>query len=175
MLCGNETCTTARGEMRSRICRVVVANHWRVRDRVGAENVAGSQCEDTVIGLVQSGVELPGLSIQPPETQPKYLCCLHGANGCRHLITTASMSKVTVLKVDTSCAKCKRKVLRAVSGLQGTNPGAIFFQLPDMDSGNATALLGASVLILMAHAWGRSFWCVCQVLTRSRSTRRRAR
>ncbi|OEL24350.1 hypothetical protein BAE44_0014629 [Dichanthelium oligosanthes] len=29
------------------------------------------------------------------------------------------MSKVTVLKVDTSCAKCKRKVLQAVSGLQG--------------------------------------------------------
>jgi len=36
----------------------------------------------------------------------------------------ASMSKVTVLKVDTSCAKCKRKVLQAVSGLQGTIPAA---------------------------------------------------
>ncbi|KAF8769149.1 hypothetical protein HU200_006646 [Digitaria exilis] len=45
------------------------------------------------------------------------------------------MSKVTVLKVDTSCAKCKRKVLQAVSGLHGT-------KLLDMDSGNATALLG---------------------------------
>nr|CAB3486049.1 unnamed protein product [Digitaria exilis] len=31
------------------------------------------------------------------------------------------MSKVTVLKVDTSCAKCKRKVLQAVSGLQGVD------------------------------------------------------
>lgn len=30
------------------------------------------------------------------------------------------MSKVTVLKVDTSCAKCKRKVLQAVTGLHGT-------------------------------------------------------
>jgi hypothetical protein len=30
------------------------------------------------------------------------------------------MSKVTVLMVDTSCAKCKRKVLQAVSGLHGT-------------------------------------------------------
>ncbi|CAN6236533.1 unnamed protein product [Urochloa humidicola] len=31
------------------------------------------------------------------------------------------MSKVTVVKVDTSCAKCKRKVLQAVSGLQGVD------------------------------------------------------
>ncbi|PAN40562.1 hypothetical protein GQ55_7G317100 [Panicum hallii var. hallii] len=31
------------------------------------------------------------------------------------------MSKVTVLKVDTSCAKCKRKVLQAVSGLKGVD------------------------------------------------------
>jgi hypothetical protein len=31
------------------------------------------------------------------------------------------MSKVTVLKVDTSCAKCKRKVLQAVTGLHGTS------------------------------------------------------
>ncbi|RCV15015.1 hypothetical protein SEVIR_3G026200v4 [Setaria viridis] len=31
------------------------------------------------------------------------------------------MSKVTVIKVDTSCAKCKRKVLQAVSGLQGVD------------------------------------------------------
>ncbi|CAN6250504.1 unnamed protein product [Urochloa humidicola] len=31
------------------------------------------------------------------------------------------MSKVTVLKVDTSCAKCKRKVLQAVTGLQGVD------------------------------------------------------
>ncbi|KAL5215175.1 hypothetical protein ABZP36_004327 [Zizania latifolia] len=31
------------------------------------------------------------------------------------------MSKRTVLKVDTSCVKCKRKVLRAVSGLQGVD------------------------------------------------------
>lgn len=30
------------------------------------------------------------------------------------------MSKRTVLRVDTSCAKCKRKVLLAVSSLQGT-------------------------------------------------------
>ncbi|EES13021.1 hypothetical protein SORBI_3006G251400 [Sorghum bicolor] len=31
------------------------------------------------------------------------------------------MSKVTVLKVDTSCAKCKRKVLQAVTGLHGVD------------------------------------------------------
>ncbi|KQJ85103.1 heavy metal-associated isoprenylated plant protein 2 [Brachypodium distachyon] len=31
------------------------------------------------------------------------------------------MSKRTVLKVDTSCAKCKRKVLLAVSSLQGVD------------------------------------------------------
>ncbi|KAI4965591.1 heavy metal-associated isoprenylated plant protein 2-like [Hordeum vulgare subsp. vulgare] len=31
------------------------------------------------------------------------------------------MSKRTVLRVDTSCAKCKRKVLLAVSGLQGVD------------------------------------------------------
>ncbi|KAL6651881.1 hypothetical protein ACP70R_010806 [Stipagrostis hirtigluma subsp. patula] len=31
------------------------------------------------------------------------------------------MSKRTVLRVDTSCAKCKRKVLQAVSGLQGVD------------------------------------------------------
>jgi hypothetical protein len=46
------------------------------------------------------------------------------------------MSKVTVLKVDTSCAKCKRKVLQAVSGLKGTNPAARFNYACDMDSGN---------------------------------------
>jgi hypothetical protein len=31
------------------------------------------------------------------------------------------MSKRTVLRVDTSCGKCKRKVLLAVSSLQGTH------------------------------------------------------
>ncbi|XP_015691979.1 heavy metal-associated isoprenylated plant protein 43-like [Oryza brachyantha] len=31
------------------------------------------------------------------------------------------MSKKTVLRVDTSCDKCKRKVLQAVSGLQGVD------------------------------------------------------
>ncbi|KAL6844429.1 hypothetical protein ACP4OV_026102 [Aristida adscensionis] len=31
------------------------------------------------------------------------------------------MSKRTVLRVDTSCAKCKRKVLQAISGLQGVD------------------------------------------------------
>ncbi|CAM0902183.1 unnamed protein product [Alopecurus aequalis] len=31
------------------------------------------------------------------------------------------MSKRTVLRVDTSCGKCKRKVLLAVSGLQGVD------------------------------------------------------
>ncbi|KAF0890930.1 hypothetical protein E2562_005057 [Oryza meyeriana var. granulata] len=31
------------------------------------------------------------------------------------------MSKKTVLRVDTSCHKCKRKILQAVSGLQGVD------------------------------------------------------
>uniref|UniRef100_A0A0E0DJI0 HMA domain-containing protein n=1 Tax=Oryza meridionalis TaxID=40149 RepID=A0A0E0DJI0_9ORYZ len=31
------------------------------------------------------------------------------------------MSKKTVLRVDTSCDKCKRKILQAVSGLQGVD------------------------------------------------------
>ena len=72
------------------------------------------------------------------------------------------MSKVTVLKVDTSCAKCKRKVLQAVTGLHGTYTYelALFFFF-----GHART---------MDSVQQRSFWWA-QVLTRSRWTRRRAR
>ncbi|GJN01453.1 hypothetical protein PR202_ga18720 [Eleusine coracana subsp. coracana] len=48
------------------------------------------------------------------------------------------MSKRTVLKVDTSCAKCKRKVLQAVSGLQGVDK-------IEVDSENSTMTVTGSV------------------------------
>jgi len=132
---------------------------------------------------VQAGVELPNLSLQPPENQPEYLqqgsktpagrhlplCHLSGKAGETKTAAKgpgrpASMSKVTVLKVDTSCAKCKRKVLQAVTGLHGTytyEPASSpFGHARTMDPGNA------KIVLVLTGA---------QVLTRSRWTRRRAR
>jgi len=83
----------------------------------------------------KKGVELPNLALNhlkisrnicgrkktPAGTHRRARPDQNGISGRRD---PASMSKVTVLKVDTSCAKCKRKVLQAVSGLQGTIPAA---------------------------------------------------
>lgn len=76
------------------------------------------------------------------------------------------MSKVTVLMVDTSCAKCKRKVLQAVSGLHGKSvtPPAALTKQACMDSDPAIE----AVMIEDDPS-------MIQVLTGSRWTRRRAR